>query len=634
MMLNIIIVSYLLVLYKIAIIEASSCSESYTTISYVKSCPKSEVEWTQRDGAFNCGRYKHKCQSFVYHCTLNEFANATLEVCAPDVSILGQRCMEYNIGGNIIQDAQGRNCKSCPFSYSSTTAYKYQECYAVVKRNTTSSEGQADECINTPWSIVSVVSLCLNGILVILIAVITIYMKRRLRLQSRRKTPLDNTNHEDVPLITLSAAKGTVKLEDSGKDKSNIKEERAESSSQKTEKDAKHEDYSLLYMRSTDKDSAKKPVESGNHFWVSSIDIGDKYCGMAYFNPKSEKIEAVGKVEKISVLLTKDGELKHFGKLAREMYILEDHSLKNCVLIDELKITEGTITVGKHKFKTIEIYQKLIVHLLGRIRGEIDKVKPSESKGKSELDIHYVFTVPVHWKENMKVFKDAILKAEIAPGETINKEKLHLKFRRVAISPFIHGVKAKMLCLNFNVDFLSFRQNTTYALLHVGSTYCNLLFLQVDDLRKPDTILSRPFREKWTLSPEENFLSIFEDIFTPTAVEQWKKNCHREYISLLYEFEKHKARMYENSIDDFSDNQQFEFELSTKLCDFSKKHFDASYEEIMEDAKKCKKMTLSIKEGKCTLSITWSKLRECYQEVIEKTKQVIHLIKKRFLVFL
>ncbi|XP_062574619.1 uncharacterized protein LOC134236447 [Saccostrea cucullata] len=113
---------------------ASSCEKSIPTVAYVKTCPRTEAEWNAEAERKQCHVVKQNCtpqNNFQYHCLINAFANATVEVCAPARNIIGH-CAEYNYGRQGIQDHQQIKCETCPSSYLSTEAYKYQECYKLV----------------------------------------------------------------------------------------------------------------------------------------------------------------------------------------------------------------------------------------------------------------------------------------------------------------------------------------------------------------------------------------------------------------------------------------------------------------------------------------------------------------------
>lgn len=117
------------------------CKESATKIRYVKECPTDNKSWDIAAKSMNCENIKQNCSSskqhqFQYHCVLNEFENALLEVCALNRTIFGY-CSEYNTQGNVIQEHYDAECArlnpSCPKFYNSAESYKYPACYQLVK---------------------------------------------------------------------------------------------------------------------------------------------------------------------------------------------------------------------------------------------------------------------------------------------------------------------------------------------------------------------------------------------------------------------------------------------------------------------------------------------------------------------
>ncbi|XP_061177444.1 uncharacterized protein LOC133186228 [Saccostrea echinata] len=118
----------------------SRCPESLSTVVNVVSCPKNKAEWERQSKQKDCSKVFQSCvkpEDFLYHCLINEYMNMTIEVCAPSVSILGQKCAEFNTVGAIVQDNVYAKCDDsdppCPFRYNSTDLYKYQRCYSYIK---------------------------------------------------------------------------------------------------------------------------------------------------------------------------------------------------------------------------------------------------------------------------------------------------------------------------------------------------------------------------------------------------------------------------------------------------------------------------------------------------------------------
>uniref|UniRef100_A0A8W8JCS4 Secreted protein n=1 Tax=Magallana gigas TaxID=29159 RepID=A0A8W8JCS4_MAGGI len=70
------------------------CPEAVASVEVVKFCPTTEKELDRAAKRKNCDKLatSQNCSSienFVYHCTINSYRNATLEVCAPKRTILG-----------------------------------------------------------------------------------------------------------------------------------------------------------------------------------------------------------------------------------------------------------------------------------------------------------------------------------------------------------------------------------------------------------------------------------------------------------------------------------------------------------------------------------------------------------------
>lgn len=70
------------------------CKEAVESVKTVSSCPTTKEQWEKAASRKNCWEkaLKQTCsapQMFVYHCVINGYGNATLEVCAPKRLILG-----------------------------------------------------------------------------------------------------------------------------------------------------------------------------------------------------------------------------------------------------------------------------------------------------------------------------------------------------------------------------------------------------------------------------------------------------------------------------------------------------------------------------------------------------------------
>ncbi|XP_062608101.1 uncharacterized protein LOC134269947 [Saccostrea cucullata] len=115
--------------------ERTNCSASISTMTVVNKCPRTEIEWKEREEAKRCQTVTQECTSetkFKYHCLLNEWGNATVEVCA-EVWFINCHCAEYNTGAGIVQESVDR-----PFQIQKGCRYKsniheYEQCRVVNK---------------------------------------------------------------------------------------------------------------------------------------------------------------------------------------------------------------------------------------------------------------------------------------------------------------------------------------------------------------------------------------------------------------------------------------------------------------------------------------------------------------------
>ena len=69
-----------------------TCESSRSTLEYVDQCPKTKSEWDKAAAKKDCMSIRQNCSSsgeFVFHCLINPWENATVEVCALRVNIIG-----------------------------------------------------------------------------------------------------------------------------------------------------------------------------------------------------------------------------------------------------------------------------------------------------------------------------------------------------------------------------------------------------------------------------------------------------------------------------------------------------------------------------------------------------------------
>ncbi|XP_062579111.1 uncharacterized protein LOC134241029 [Saccostrea cucullata] len=142
-----------------------SCSISLNTALTTDHCPSSQTDWNEREKKFNCISYQQNCTAsnlFSYHWVPNAWRNACVEVCAIQTPIVGKKCPEFNFGGQMVQEYNEGECKSCPFLYISTEAYKYMECFEFenVASSTTDVNNNSGHLYSTLTTVVEIESAC------------------------------------------------------------------------------------------------------------------------------------------------------------------------------------------------------------------------------------------------------------------------------------------------------------------------------------------------------------------------------------------------------------------------------------------------------------------------------------------
>lgn len=188
--------------------EITYCKESVDSASSVSSCPDSEEERDKAARKKNCNEIakQQTCahpEKFKYHCVINGYRDSLLEVCAPERIILGH-CTEFNVIGGVIQDHHSVPCKNgsfpkCDRFYLSSDAYKYPDCYHLVKQTTAPKEtSTVNEKI---MLMIAVIAAVLIFILFAVSIVVCrrVYVKRKITLpwvRFRRRKPYNSQQRE------------------------------------------------------------------------------------------------------------------------------------------------------------------------------------------------------------------------------------------------------------------------------------------------------------------------------------------------------------------------------------------------------------------------------------------------------
>ncbi|XP_062602591.1 uncharacterized protein LOC134264307 [Saccostrea cucullata] len=152
------------------------CEISILTLRFVEKCPEDKESWARAAQRLNCESISQSCAEslkppfrnqnyiFQYHCVINSYRNATMEVCALNRTILGF-CAEFNIHGAVIQDNYDADCKQhtrpCPSSYNSAESYKYPSCYEMAQRNRKTGTETEEDKIHSSASSMTAIGLFL-----------------------------------------------------------------------------------------------------------------------------------------------------------------------------------------------------------------------------------------------------------------------------------------------------------------------------------------------------------------------------------------------------------------------------------------------------------------------------------------
>lgn len=191
----------------------SRCQDK-TDLKIVTICPTSKEEWDSAARKKNCSQFvalDTNEERNEYHCVINAFLNATLEVCAPVKTMFGY-CTEYNVAGQVLQNHEEAQCNEesprCDKVYSSADAYKFQDCYKIVydKRNKddttqlppekTTSVKSKDEDNGSWWIIATIITVAVA----ISVSVFLVFTKKR---KEKKRNKCDE--EEDKPLTNTEA---------------------------------------------------------------------------------------------------------------------------------------------------------------------------------------------------------------------------------------------------------------------------------------------------------------------------------------------------------------------------------------------------------------------------------------------
>lgn len=126
--------------YQLSFPEAFTepCNASLQTIKNVTKCPANRSSFETAARRKNCSSLAgeaRNCKSFQYHCVLGIDLKSAIELCAPSINIIDHVCTTFSSYYKSIIRVHELTCSECPWSYNSTNAYQYKQCYTFIYMN-------------------------------------------------------------------------------------------------------------------------------------------------------------------------------------------------------------------------------------------------------------------------------------------------------------------------------------------------------------------------------------------------------------------------------------------------------------------------------------------------------------------
>lgn len=135
-------------LIQISLLEAFTrpCNVSQQTVTLVSKCPTNLSSYETAAKNKNCSLFAEEakgCKPLQYHCVLSEDLKYAIEVCAPSIYIIDHVCAKFSNEHKSIMRVEGLNCSKCPYSYNSTLAFEYLQCYSNLTQPLTTERAQS-----------------------------------------------------------------------------------------------------------------------------------------------------------------------------------------------------------------------------------------------------------------------------------------------------------------------------------------------------------------------------------------------------------------------------------------------------------------------------------------------------------
>lgn len=170
------------------------CNVSVLTMMNVTKCPSTLSSYKEAAMKKNCLSWASEtqdCRSFEYHCVLSDDFKYAIEVCAPSILIIDKVCAMFNTQRQSIMRIHNKICEACPYSYKSTYAFIYSECYANITDVVTTTPMQRNNSDENDHSDALKALGTTFGIMFIVI-LIFIYFLWRKKVQDKRPPRIIN----------------------------------------------------------------------------------------------------------------------------------------------------------------------------------------------------------------------------------------------------------------------------------------------------------------------------------------------------------------------------------------------------------------------------------------------------------
>lgn len=436
------------------------CEASLKTVKRVTRCPSDSITYDEAVKAKNCSAVAAEaqaCSSFEYHCVLSEDYEYAVEVCAPSFLIIGGVCAMFNRYLKGILRIEGKNCKECPYNYSSTFAYQYAECYANITKyyrteiqqssetpptsiGISEDENMNDE-INTPAAVLGSIA----AILLVLLLILLVFF---LRWKKRKGMP--DKYPEEMQMLPTTTDSRSNNITVNGGTGVHCKEPMQSGQEMTSDNDAVNGGPDRFY---------KHPLPSSQEISSNNEDIyrGEKIHFINFCDDLANQFPRE-KLPRLKLYLNASGKLNTNASLKAAHSVLEVFN----VLLEENVFSRNDVLFLQIMLKRIncdDLYEKCINYAStkracffesdsddGNLKVHVKDDLNDDTEGKIETIIEEISLILKHNKNNIRVIRlvpstSFFLVLSIAEADTrkllcLNEEN-QLKLRRLNIDYLI-----------------------------------------------------------------------------------------------------------------------------------------------------------------------------------------------------